>query len=101
MPGRMLLIAILAACSVTAAAAHDGCRCREPLVLNGRLQTANFDGGVGDRYGDSGYVYGGTTVVVGGNASAGGSGTAFAAARASAFAHAGGFHGGHGGGGHR
>jgi hypothetical protein len=105
---RMRLFAALAACiSLTAvsASAHEPCGCRERLVLNGQLNTADFDGGVGDRFGGGGAIYGGTTVMVYGNASAGGS--AFAAAHASAYARAsvsthigGGAHGGasHGGG---
>lgn len=100
--------AILAGCivvfMVSAAGAHEryrDCDCR--VVLNGCLNTADFDGGVG--YGAAAEGGGGGVFVVGGS-------SAFASASAFAFARAhasvsfgrgmhGGMHGGGGGWGHR
>ena len=77
----------------TATSAHERCRCHEDggEVLNGRLNTGDFDGGVGDRFGGSGaYGYGGVYVATAGGAgafgSAGGSSGASASASASASA---------------
>src|SRR6185437_9797701 len=43
----------------TSASAHERCGCQQRLVLNGHLNTYDFDGGVGDRFGDGGMSYGG------------------------------------------
>ena len=102
--------AIAAACAITllgiassTALAHER---GQPLVLNGLLNTADFDGGVGDRFGAGTYTGSYGYAISYGGASAG----AFAAARAAAFAHAsafarssfhGGMHGSMHGGGHR
>ncbi|HUO88022.1 MAG TPA: hypothetical protein VMU08_02515 [Rhizomicrobium sp.] len=101
--------AIAAACAITLAGianstalAHER---GQPLVLNGQLNTADFDGGVGDRFGAGVYAGPYGYAISYGGASAG----AFAAARAAAFAHAsafarassGGMHGGGAHGGHR
>src|SRR5258707_15796941 len=82
---RMRLLAAGAAylfATMLSAAAHENCGCRERLVLNGRLNTADFDGGVGDRFGDGGAGYGGGYAFSYGGASAGAfaGGSAFAAA---------------------
>ncbi len=106
---RFVVLALLALCG--AASAHERCDCDRPLVLNGRLNTSDFDGGVGDRFGDGGTAYGGGYVIAygGAGAFAGGAASASASARASASVsvstHFGGsFHGGghgmHGGGMH-
>ncbi|MBS0469850.1 MAG: hypothetical protein JSR60_02175 [Proteobacteria bacterium] len=81
-----LIAAMLLLTSSTAMACDDNKKnCPEPVVLNGTLQTADFDGGVG--YG------GGTAVYVQGGAYGGSGGGAYAhtqafiaAARAGAFA---------------
>jgi hypothetical protein len=65
-----------------------GCPDQGHEVLNGRLNTADFDGGVGDRFGDAGYVYGGGYVIAYGGAGAGGSAGASASASAAAQASA-------------
>ncbi|HEY0107242.1 MAG TPA: hypothetical protein VGB91_14265 [Rhizomicrobium sp.] len=102
------LVAALFVSMATPSLAHERCDCRE--VLNGRLNTADFDGGVGDRFGDGGIATGGGYVIAYGSASAFGASGAAASASASAhaFAHASistriisSFHGGgmHGGGG--
>ncbi len=106
---RMRAIAAGAACLVAlslSATAHERCGCRAGggEVLNGRLNTSDFDGGVGDRFGDGGAVYGGSYAMASGGGSAGAfaSSSAFASAHASAYAHASfsshSSHGGHGGG---
>ena len=112
---RTRLVALVAAFAALAgsAFAQEDCGCtHNRVVLNGHLNTYDFDGGVGDRFGDGGASGGGATIVYGG-ASAGG--YASAGAHASAFASAsasthvfsftsfhGGMHGGgmHAGGGH-
>ena len=83
---RLVIAAAIFAASTSSVFAHERCGCREGLVLNGRLNTADFDGGVGDRFGsDAG---GGGYAIAYGGASAGGASGAFASARASAFASA-------------
>ncbi len=105
---RFVVVAIVALAGT--ASAHERCDCDRPLVLNGKLNTSDFDGGVGDRFGDAGTAYGGGYVIAygGAGAFAGGSASASAAARASvsiSTRFGGSFHGGghgmHGGyGGH-
>jgi hypothetical protein len=103
MPRRTRLVVATAAILFAASPslAHERCGCRGE-VLNGRLNTADFDGGVGDRTGDGGAYGGGGYVIAYGDASS--ASGAFAAARASAFAsassHAFAHGGGHGGGMH-
>ena len=121
---RMRLIAAAAAllAAGVSASAHERCGCEHGLVLNGKLNTYDFDGGVGDRFGDGGAAYGGGYAIAygGGGAFAGGyvGASASASASASAFAsvsistrigsfhdgsgmhggsHGGGMHGGYGG----
>jgi hypothetical protein len=97
---------VAAACAIilfglaSASVAHER---ENRIVLNGQLNTADFDGGVGDRFGDSGGAYG--YAVSYGSAAAFSGSAAFASAHAAAFAHAsafshGAFHGGMHGGGH-
>ena len=122
---RMRAIAAGAACLVALslpAFGHERCGCGGGEVLNGRLNTADFDGGVGDRYGDGGVAYGGGYAITYGGAPSGAfaGASASASARASAYArasvtthfvsfhggghgggmHGGGMHGGYGGGHH-
>lgn len=61
----------------------------EPLVLNGRINTGDFDGGVGCICGCGGDYYGGAYVMVGGSAGAAAGASAGASASASASAAAG------------
>lgn len=113
-----LAIAVFALIA-TSASAHERCGCEHRLVLNGRLNTYDFDGGVGDRFGDGGMSYGGTYVMAGASGFAGSNASASAAAHASASVsistsffssfhgggggmhgggmHGGGMHGGYGG----
>ena len=111
---RMRLIACLAASvaffAVPALAHEDdnaddcGCHHHQGLVLNGTLNTADFDGGVGYGVAGDGYASGYSFSYGGASAFAGSSAAAFALASASAHVsistHFGGFHGGigHGGG---
>ncbi len=88
-------------------AAHERDDARDEIVLNGRIDTADFTGGVGQgaAYASEDCCYGGGVYFAGGSSGAGAmsAASAFAFARASAFARAGAFaHGGHGmGHGHR
>jgi len=104
---RMRTIAAGAACLFVLnlpALAHERCGCREGggEVLNGRLNTADFDGGVGDRFGSGSsggvIVYSGASSGAFSGASASATAHASASARASVSTHFGGR--GHGGGMH-
>lgn len=93
--------------SAVAHAEAHGCGC-DGIVLNGKLNTADFDGGVGYGAGYGGVeVVGYTMTVPSASAFAFAHARAFAFARAHAFAFShgmsghGGMHGGFGGGGHR
>jgi len=95
---------IAAACAIAlfgvtgAVSAHED---SHRIVLNGRINTADFDGGVGDRFGDGGYAgsYGYAISYGGAFASTHAAVSAHAFARASAFARSSfrgsGVHGGH------
>ena len=82
----------------SASAEAHNCGC-SGIVLNGRLNTADFDGGVGGG-GDYGGFGGGGYAISFASGRSFASASAFA--RASAFSHGGGMHGGgmHGGGMH-
>jgi hypothetical protein len=112
---RFLIAGFIAGLMLGASAsveAHD-CGC-SGIVLNGRLNTADFDGGVGGSGYEGGSGGGGYAIGFASGRSFA-SASAFAFARASAFSasfshgtgmhgggmHGGGMHGGWGGGGHR
>src|ERR1700761_9637455 len=88
---RALIVLAAVGLSALGAHAHESCGCRGSLVLNGRLNTADFDGGVGDRFGDGGASGGGGYAYAAGDGAAAGfargSAVAFASAHASAFSH--------------
>lgn len=109
---RMRLIAVIAASAALFAApalAHeeDGdcdCHHQQPVVLNGYLNTGDFDGGVGYGTAGDGYASGYSFSYGGASASAFAGASAAAFARASASVNVsisthfgGGFHGGMGG----
>lgn len=99
---RLIVMAMLLAVPGIAQACerHERCAPRPPLVLNGRLNTADFTGGVGgvpDVIYFQGYSYGMGSAGAGGFAGSRG----FASARASAFASASASAHAGGGGGHR
>lgn len=100
---RFLTAGLVAGLMLGASAQAHDCGCRG-IELNGRLNTADFDGGVGGVVDYGGYGGGGYAFV---GASAHAFAFASAFARAGAFSHGGGgmhgggMHGGWGGGGHR
>jgi hypothetical protein len=71
------------------AGAHERCACHE-VVLNGQLNMAGFDGGVGDRFGASDDGYTSTYAYMSGRSFTRSSAFAFARASAHASAHVGG-----------